>query len=403
MALEKIRRNRVAEVDRREVQNRVIAAVESDPERFLRAYVAIEEARGGRYICADLFKETFDAYRASPESRTRYNNVVHAAAAVLSAEQFRRVIAAPQVPGRDIAVFLTGVPGAGKTSIVMDAGLAPSWHVVFEGQLVSPHGAAKVGQALDAGLRPLVIAVHPRPENALEFTLQRYERSGRGASIDTMARIQGGTPDGLAAIQDRFGDQVDLVVFDARDRENGVRRHQGWKALDILRSEGDYARLSQRLSQDLERRREAGVVSPGAYAQAGGVYGPRDPSLAAGGDRGDGPDAPGPGAPRDGGETPLLDAALSPGRVLAARFERATPAERARDPDLRNAQSQFTAIAAQLRESAPPELHDRILRELHADIVERLAQGVEFSPAQVLEAAPERACTAKTPSRDQER
>ena len=403
MPIEVIRRYPVAEADRQAVQDRVIKAVEGDPERFLQAYGAREESKGGRYICADLFKETFEDYRASRESRTRYNNVVHASAAVLSAEQFRRVIALPQERGCDRAVFLTGVPGAGKTSLVMDKGLAASWHVVFEGQLVSADGALKVGQALDAGLRPLVIAVHPRPENALEFTLQRYERSGRGASIESMARIQGGTPDGLAAILDRFGDRVDLVVYDARDRDTGVQRHQGWAALDILRSEGDHARLSQRLSQDLERRWEAGAVSPGGYQQARGLHRPRDRSLAPGSDDRDGSDAPGPGAPRSGGEAPLLEATTPSGRLLAERFQRSTPAERARDPELRNVQSQFSAIAAHLRASTLPEFYDQVLSELHADIVEQLAQGAEFSPVLIAEAEPEHAPEADSPLTDRER
>ena len=77
------------------VQEEVARAVERDAERFLAEYRAHPESFGGRYVCADLFKETFPQYRANQEARNRYNNPVHNAAAVLSSEQFRRALAAP--------------------------------------------------------------------------------------------------------------------------------------------------------------------------------------------------------------------------------------------------------------------------------------------------------------------
>ena len=65
-------------------------AVEGDPERFLKRYVEHPESHDGRYISADLFKEMFDEFAQSKEARGRYNTPVHNAAAVLSAEQFRK-------------------------------------------------------------------------------------------------------------------------------------------------------------------------------------------------------------------------------------------------------------------------------------------------------------------------
>ena len=85
-------------------------------------YVADPRSFGGRYIAADLFKETFAAYAESRESRNRYNAPVHNSAAVLSAEQFRRVLRQADDPARDTVVLLTGIPGAGKTSSVLAGG-----------------------------------------------------------------------------------------------------------------------------------------------------------------------------------------------------------------------------------------------------------------------------------------
>ena len=54
------------------------------------------------------------------------------------------------------------------------------------------------------------------PERALLNTLHRFETEGRGASIEAMASIQGRLPDGLRAIQARFGDAVELRIADRR-------------------------------------------------------------------------------------------------------------------------------------------------------------------------------------------
>lgn len=182
MALEPIRPIAAQEPDREDVQRRVIDAVQSDPERFLAAYAAHKDSFGGRYVCGDLMKDVIPEYAASKATRGRYNAVVHNAAAVLAAEQYRRVIADDSEPGRDIALVVTGMPGAGKTSTVqataMAAGsqLAPDVRVIYEGQIVDPAASiAKVEQALDAGCRVSIAAVLPRAEQALEFSFNRFE------------------------------------------------------------------------------------------------------------------------------------------------------------------------------------------------------------------------------------
>ena len=92
MALEPIRRNAYAQPDRSEVQERVAAAVESNPEIFIDRYSNDPRSFAGRYVCSDLFKETFPEYNASRETRDRFNAPVHNSAAVLASEQFRRVL-----------------------------------------------------------------------------------------------------------------------------------------------------------------------------------------------------------------------------------------------------------------------------------------------------------------------
>jgi hypothetical protein len=258
------------QADRQRVQQDVIRAVESNPELFLQRYADHPDSHRGHYVSADLFKETFEQFAESREARGRYNAPVHNAAAVLSAEQFKRVI--ENAPSNAATViFLTGIPGAGKTSTIVRGGRLPNdVLMVFEGQLSNPKTSIeKIQMVLDAGLKPAIVAVHPTPENALDNTLQRFAEYGRGAGIGVMADIQGGLPAGLRAVQDKFGDQIHLEIKDVRDR-NAVVSYTGWQHLPLLTSEGNREQIHDRLISALERQRKAGRISDAAYEQAFG-------------------------------------------------------------------------------------------------------------------------------------
>lgn len=267
MALEPIKRIAFADPAKARVQSDAIASAETFSERHIARYRALDGAFGGRYIAADLFKETFVDYAPSRDSRARFNNAVHNASAVLSAKLYRRVL--NEDDGRTRAMFLTGIPGAGKTtSVLVQGGLAPDTRLVFEGQMWRPESTLpKLQQAIDAGLEPVVVVVHPRPEYALRNTFKRFNELGRGASIGTMASIQGGLPDGLAAVHQHFGDAVKLIVQDARNPD-ARQRLVGWQNLLLLRSEGNREQIHQRLVSELERAEREGAIGPAHRQQA---------------------------------------------------------------------------------------------------------------------------------------
>ena len=267
-----IRRNQYAEPDRQAAQDGIASAVEANPQSFLDAYSADPRSFEGRYVCSDLFKETFPDFRSSNEGRARYNNPLHNSAAVLAAAQLSRAIQDGSDPARDKVIFLTGVPGAGKTSAVVSAGnIEPDVRAIYEGQLAKPAAAiAKIQEAIDAGLQPTILVVHTPPEMALQNTLSRFEKEGRGASIHVMASIQAELPDGLRAIRDHFGDRVALTVLDRSEGLNRTTERDGWDQIPALEKEGNYDRLHQRLTYALEQHREAGTISDDAYRQAKG-------------------------------------------------------------------------------------------------------------------------------------
>jgi hypothetical protein len=273
--LEPIVRRTFPQEDRAEVEERVAQAVERDPDGFLRRYLEDPRSMGGRFVNSDLMKETFEDYRRSKETRNRYNAPVHNAAAVLAAEQFRRAISDRSDLERDVALFLTGVPGAGKTTSVLVAGELPTHaRVVYEGQLaIAAQAIEKIELALGAGLRPEITAVHLPAEQALRNTLRRFEMEGRGASIEAMASIQGRLTEGLAAVRERFGDAVKLRLFDRRGTMMAVL--SGWQHLPLLASEGSYDDIKRNLGEILERDYRAGRIGEEAYEQALGKA-PRD-------------------------------------------------------------------------------------------------------------------------------
>jgi fido (protein-threonine AMPylation protein) len=270
--LEVIRANVYEQPDRSQVQSQVMAAVKQDPQWFIEEYKRHKDSFEGRYVAADLFKETFQEYAASKESRNRYNGPVHNSAAVLSSELFKQNLQDKSEPRRDVVVFLTGTPGAGKTSQVLANGqLDANVAMVFEGQMSNPvTSIQKIQQVLDAGLKPVIHVVHALPENALGNTLKRYDEVGRGASINVMGSIQGQLPSSLIEIQKQYADAVQLIVSDVRDR-NQPQHGLGWKNIELLQSEGNHEHIKQRLSTALEQGRAAGVVKEGAYRQAAGL------------------------------------------------------------------------------------------------------------------------------------
>ena len=289
--LEPIRLMLYPQADRQAVQQAVVSAAMQDPDSIIRQYVAHALSFDGRYVSADLFKEQFAQFTASKDARDRYNAPVHNTAAVLSAELFRRNLAQPDTPSRDTVLFVTGTPGAGKTTTVLGVGeIPPNVRMIFEGQLSNPTTTLeKIQQVLDAGLKPVLFVVHALPEWALDNTLHRFNVQGRGASIHVMADIHGKLADSLAQVQTKFGDQVGLEIIDKRDPAQDVQ-HIGWQHLDLLRSEGNHEQIKQRLTKYLEARKENGSITAAAFRQASGAtHADRGDRLGQEGSRGEQP------------------------------------------------------------------------------------------------------------------
>ena len=273
--IEPIIRRKFPQADRAAVQEKVCLAAEADPERFLAAYCLDSRSFQGRYVNSDLMKEMFPEYNASKEHRNRYNLPVHNAAAVLAAAQFRAAVGDDSVPERTNALFLTGVPGAGKTAAVLAYRdqFPQGARILYEGQLSDPvNSIPKFEAALGLGLDVEIVAIHVSSEQALANTILRFEREGRGATIEALARIQGFLPSGLKQISTRFDNKIGFSVVDKRGTM-GLIWLRGWEALPLLESEGNYEHIKRKLTETLEAHHSAGLISAGAYRQAIGQAG----------------------------------------------------------------------------------------------------------------------------------
>jgi hypothetical protein len=275
------------DVDRMSVQAGAIAAVQKDPTVFYKRFIALPQALGGRFISADTFKETFEAYSGHRDRRRRYNGPLHNTCAVLASAWLRETLREPREQGSRCVTLITGVPGAGKTSSVLAwanlqksalvGGDPPSsqnlpWsgtYAIYEGQLSKPETAlAKIRDVLVANFHPVIIAIHPRPERALENVLQRFTAIGRGASIHNMARLQGMLPEGLGAVHDVFGKDVTLHIIDRRDFDR-PKLLTGWDNLPVLESEISRAHIQKQLEKHLTALRPR--ISNQAWRQASGL------------------------------------------------------------------------------------------------------------------------------------
>lgn len=257
------------------VQAAVIDRAKKDGQKIIDQYKQHPSTFDGRYICSDMFKEMFPEFSQSPATRNKFNNAVHNTAATLAAEHFKQTMRQTGAEGQDTVIFLTGSPGAGKTSsVVSNMQLPANVKAVYEGQLVNATDKStldKFQQAINSGAKIEVIAVHALPENALENTFKRFNdpNDGRGASIGTMARIQGNTAEGLEKLHDFFGDRINLRVLDVRQQGNAVPL-KGWQHLNVLKSEGNEHDIKQRLEKHLLKHWQQGAITNECFEQAAG-------------------------------------------------------------------------------------------------------------------------------------
>jgi hypothetical protein len=264
-----IHRRTFDDPERAAAQERIIGEALADPEYFLEQYCKDARSFNGRYVNSDLMKETFPLYSASNEARNYYNIPFHNAAAALAEKQFFRIICDKSNLKQNTMLFVTGSPGAGKSSGITGSGQLTEYERgIFEGQLANIENALpKIEATLNNGLKPLIRVIHTTAQIALENTIYRFGQIGRGASINTISAVLGNLYNGLSNIKNIFSNYIDFEIIDKRNQSKPVILH-GWDNINLLASEGDYERVKTKLSEYLEQIKHN--ISPDAYDQAAG-------------------------------------------------------------------------------------------------------------------------------------
>ncbi|MDA3049985.1 hypothetical protein OFO03_03405 [Campylobacter sp. JMF_02 ED1] len=231
---------------------------------ILENYAKFADSAHGRYICSDTFKELFMAW-VRKNDRALVNDALHNTSAVLGATQFDEILKSRE-ESKTEAVFITGIPGAGKSASVKNFMSNPDIKLIFEGQLANPAPSiAKIEKCLQNGLNVTICVLHIAPERALKNTFARFEAYGRGSSIAVMSSIQGNLGTGLAHIAERFADKINIIAID-RDRGNEVV--QGFAQVQNLINIGSKDEIFTRLRAKLNSDFENGKISEECFNQA---------------------------------------------------------------------------------------------------------------------------------------
>ncbi len=209
----KIRKlNKELSLELESAQDFFIQEAENNTENYIKKYQQLDSSINGQYICSDLFKETFEKYTESINTRKKYSEVIHNSAAVLANELFQRRIIDPNY---NKCIFLTGVPGAGKSFLVQSLALAGEIDdetLIYEGDITTPSIYEKIEKAAENGKELFFIVVNPTLELAQTNAINRSFEIGRGASCETMARIMSRIPNALVEIKERFPD-INIAIY----------------------------------------------------------------------------------------------------------------------------------------------------------------------------------------------
>lgn len=243
-------------------QDRFAAAVEADPEGFVRRY----RERFGKIVGADNAKELFDAYAASPESRTQLDLAVHRPASAVAHKVLDEMIAegaqgfAPEREYHNVVVFTAGGTGAGKTTATSHVlgPLMDAARIVYDSTLTDLPGAERdIAKAMGAGFDVAVVLTERDIDDAFKATLERTAGYGRPVTINTHIRTHAAAGQNVQRLRERFGNDVTFFVLrNTRDAGQELVPLEDWRP-----QEYDQADVRARLETILEGAHRAGQAS----------------------------------------------------------------------------------------------------------------------------------------------
>ncbi len=227
-----------------QIQELFINSAENYTAEHIASYKKLPSSLNGNYICADLFKETFPLYTESIDTRKKYSEVVHNSAACLANDMFHQTVTNPNI---NKCIFLTGIPGAGKSFLVQSMALKGAISddtMIYEGTITTPTIIEKIKTASNNNKELYIVVVNPTLDLAQRNAINRHFEIGRGASCETMAKIMSGIPNALVEIQEQFPD-ITLGIFN-KSSNYDIDYHVGFEYIQEL-NHGTYEDILSKL------------------------------------------------------------------------------------------------------------------------------------------------------------
>lgn len=238
----------------------------NDYQNLINEYKLLEDAKGGKVINTDLFREMSPEYRAN---RTLSANV-HEPSSALAKQYYAEMLKQP--PKKDSYVLFTGGgTGAGKTTS-LDAvpDIVNASEMVYDTNMNKlPSAVKKIDQALDSGRRVAIAYTFRDPVEALtEGALSRAMRmkkelgSGRTVPIEEHLKTHIGARQTIDQLMKKYADNpnVDFTIIDNSLGKNMAR------ATDINKiPQLDEKVMKQRLRDTLEEQYKAGKIDEDVY------------------------------------------------------------------------------------------------------------------------------------------
>ena len=251
-----IRRENLTEEERK-LEEYFIKEASIHTKEHIEAYKSFISSLKGRYICSDLMKETFNYYTESKETRNAYNFILHNSAATLTNELYKE-----QVKDKNITdcIFLTGIPGAGKSFFVQSLNLEgeiPDNVLIYEGSIITDTIIEKISLALANNKRVYMIIINPTLELAYQNVLTRIKESGRGASIQTMAKIASGLYDAVKRLYTMFNNELEIGIYQ-KEANDKIEIDLGIEKVEKLKI-GSYEEVLKRLEEIKEEEQTYGI------------------------------------------------------------------------------------------------------------------------------------------------
>lgn len=251
-----IRRENLTEEERK-LEEYFIKEATLHPKEHVETYKNFLSSLNGRYICSDLMKETFAFYTESRETRNAYNYIVHDSAATLTNELYKE-----QVKDENITdcIFLTGIPGAGKSFFVQSLNLEgeiPDNVMIYEGSITTDTIIDKISLARENNKRVHIIVINSTLELAYQNVLTRIKESGRGASIQTMAKIASGLYEAVKRLYTMFNNELEIGIY-KKEENDKIEIYTGIEEIEELNI-GSYEEVLKRLEEIKEEEQTYGI------------------------------------------------------------------------------------------------------------------------------------------------